>query len=619
MDLVAARSKDTRSPDETAVALTAAAVEFHRRENKSFWWAHFDRLVSPIEEWQDTRDVFIVDSIEVVRDWHIEGQQKKARRHLKVYATPGPGSRLGKNTEVFLVYSDSARELARDSKPGVRVAVDYCKVLEILDENTFIVEERVGPTGLTHNYRPEAVTPGRPPMTHNIEEAIRELGAQVLANYPNLKPNSALDILRRRSSFSQPRAAVGAPHASKAIVESLLEIEVGALAVQGPPGSGKSFNGGKVISELVSVHGWRVGVISQAHETIENLLRSVARAGLPPELIGKGIRSGQLVGGVDGKNNTSWTPIGKDAYAEFTAGKSGYVIGGTVYDFANAKRVPRESLDLLVIDEAGQFSLANTIAASRSASRLLLLGDPQQLPQVTQGVHPEDIDVSALNWLAEGEKVMSPQFGFFLPASWRMNEGVCSVVSDNFYDSKLGSLAKDRSLEGVKQGLHPTVVNHSGNSIESIDEAEKIVEIVQGLLSRGWKDGDFGGKLRDAEDNIIVVAPYNAQVQLIRRKLNSAGLQQIPVGTVDKFQGKEAAVAIVSMTASSAADVPRGIEFLLMPNRLNVAISRAKWAAYLLYSPKLLDFKPTNVENLALLSKFVRLLEPDWLPSLRRF
>jgi uncharacterized protein len=190
-----------------------------------------------------------------------------------------------------------------------------------------------------------------------------------------------------------------------------------------------------------------------------------------------------------------------------------------------------------------------------------------------------------------------------------MNKAVCEVVSENFYDSKLGSSADPRLLEGIKEGFYPTPIHHTGNATESEEEADKIVELVRDLLPRTWTEDGKSIRLADAEENIIVVAPYNAQVQLIRSKLDAAGFLTVPVGTVDKFQGKEAAIAIVSMTASSSMDVPRGLEFLLMPNRLNVAISRAKWAAYLLYSPGLLDYKPTNVDNLKLLSRFINLVE----------
>jgi len=186
------------------------------------------------------------------------------------------------------------------------------------------------------------------------------------------------------------------------------------------------------------------------------------------------------------------------------------------------------------------------------------------------------------------------------------------VVSNNWYDSKLGSAARSRELEDSKPGVFPVAVVHQSNSTESPEEADKVIEIVRDLLGKTWRDEEGCQMLlADAKENIIVVAPYNAQVQLIRAKLDSAGFHQIPVGTVDKFQGQQAAVAIVSMTASSAMDVPRGIEFLFMPNRLNVAISRAKWAAYLFYSPALLDYRPTNIDNLRLLSKFINLVRPS--------
>jgi uncharacterized protein len=337
------------------------------------------------------------------------------------------------------------------------------------------------------------------------------------------------------------------------------------------------------------------------------LLASVHKAGLPKDLIGKGVDKDELPEMLENPPSF-FSPYLKGTDSLFTSSHEGFVVGGTVYDFAKTDAFLPGSLDLLVIDEAGQFSLANTISASTVASRMLLLGDPQQLPQVTQGTHPEPVDGSALGWLIGDQSVMPREFGFFLPTSWRMNEDLCEVVSKNFYNSQLDSSAKTRSLDGIEQGLHSISIKHVANSTESVEEADKIVELVKDLLTKTWKEDLFDGPLEQADENIIVVAPYNAQVQLIRRRLTAAGLKGIPVGTVDKFQGKEAAVAIVSMTASSALDVPRGIEFLFMPNRLNVAISRAKWAAYLIYSPGLLDYKPTNVDNLRLLSKFVSLV-----------
>jgi predicted RecB family nuclease len=595
-----------RTPDQTAIALSAAAIEFHRREDRIFWSEHYGRLEEPIEDWQDTRDVYVVKSVEIERDWHKEGNQRNLRRHLKIHASPAPGSTF-KSKSKFLLYPESSDIKAVSPEPGARVPVN-CSIINIIDDSTFIVEELAPANGAGHDLIPVAVVPGTPPYVKSIETAIELWSQRVLESYPSLFDDPALDMLRMRSPFANELPPVNAESAATDIAKTLLGIESGTLAVQGPPGSGKSFNGGKVIADLVMNHGWKVGVVAQSHATVLNLLKSVAKAGLSKELIGKGVDKLELAAVTENPPDF-WTPYSKGTDSTFTYEHDSFVIGGTIFDFTKSAQIPPGTLDLIVIDEAGQFSLANTIAASTVASRMLLLGDPQQLPQVTQGTHPEPVDGSALGWLAGGEEVMPSKFGYFLPNSWRMNEGVCKVVSENFYDSKLKSSATARSLEGIEAGFYPIAVNHSANSTESVEEADHVVEIVRDLLNRQWADRSYNGKLSGAKENIIVVAPYNAQVQLVKSKLVAAGFDQIPVGTVDKFQGQEAAVAIVSMTASSAIDVPRGIEFLLMPNRLNVAISRAKWAAYLVYSPGLLDYKPTNVDNLKLLSRFINLVE----------
>jgi uncharacterized protein len=294
------------------------------------------------------------------------------------------------------------------------------------------------------------------------------------------------------------------------------------------------------------------------------------------------------------------------AFAGFTGRDGGYVVGGTAWDFSNAARIPRQSLDLLVVDEAGQFSLASTIASAVAAKRLLLLGDPQQLPQVSQGTHPEPVDESALGWLSAGHDVLPPEFGYFLATSWRMHPAVCAPVSELSYEGRLVSHASDRRLEGVEPGLHPVPVDHAERSTASPEEADAVVEVVASVLGRTWWSDGVARPL--GETDVIVVAPYNAQVELLRQRLAEAGYADVPVGTVDKFQGREAAVSIVSLAASSADDVPRGLEFLLLANRLNVAISRAQWAAYLVYSPALTDSLPRSEEALAQLSAFIRLL-----------
>lgn len=609
-----------RTADQTAIALAAAAIDFHRRETNAFWWEHYNRIESPIEDWEDDKDVYVVEEAEIVSDWAKPDspRARNLRRTIKLQTKPGPGSKINVGDQRALLYPTEAEAIsvAENWTPGHYRIQNSATVIDVQNDGLIWIEESRTPTSESYDDLPIAIVPGRPIDTKNLAEAIKAWGEALLESHPDFKSDPALDILRRVSPNSLRLEDLDSKKSFETIINALLKINDSFLAVQGPPGAGKSFNGGKVIGELVMTHGWKVGVVGQSHSTVENLLRSVHKnGGVPVEKIAKPGSKKDSSTDDSAEQLKPWTVIDNgtaknDGFREFGQSQDSFVIGGTAWDFANRKRIEFKELDLLVIDEAGQYSLANTIAVSSAAKRLLLLGDPQQLPQVTQGVHPEPVDGSALGWLAGDDEVLSQDYGYFLPATYRMDSELCSVVSSNWYASQLKSVAPNRKLDGIDPGFYPVAVDHYGSSTESEEEAEKVIEIIQGLKGKNWTDGDYSGKLSDADENIIVVAPYNAQVQLIRKKLDEAGLESIPVGTVDKFQGQEAAIAIVSMTASSAEEIPRGIEFLLMPNRLNVAISRAKWAAYLIYSPKLLNYKPTNVENLRLLSKFINLV---WL------
>jgi uncharacterized protein len=614
MSLISDIPLGDRTSGHTAIALTAAAIDFHRREKKSFWWEHFSRLENPMDEWENGKDVYIVERCEIVSDWGIPAGSKarNKRRELRLHTKAGPGSKLRVGDDKFLLYPQDATSLPEGLNPSFLRVVKGVKVKEIETESIFTIVEILKTGVEPYADIPLSLVPGSPIPTTNLEKAIKEVGEKLITDYPKSIADPALDILRRKPPKDSALENLNLDASFETITREILNIENSFLAIQGPPGAGKSFNGGKVIGSLVMEHGWKVGVVGQSHSTVENLLRSIHKNGeVPTELIAKPTAKNHE--GDNDPQSVPWIVIDGDKkkteqYRAFIDGNSAFVIGGTAWDFAHRDRVGLKELDLLVIDEAGQFSLANTIAVSSAAKRLLLLGDPQQLPQVTQGMHPEPVDGSALGWLAGNDEVLSKDFGYFLPSTYRMSSQLCSVVSSNWYESRLGSVAPTRGLEGVEPGFYPVPIKHFGSSTESIEEAEKVVQIVNELQNKNWNDGESSVKLIDAHENIIVVAPYNAQVQLIRKKLDAAGLTAIPVGTVDKFQGQEAAVAIISMTASSANEIPRGIEFLLMPNRLNVAISRAKWAAYLVYSPKLLDYKPTNVENLRLISKFINLV-----------
>jgi uncharacterized protein len=589
-----------RSANDTAVALAIAALRYHRRETKSFWWEHFNRLSAPVDTWEDNRGVLVIDSVDVDSDWAPSARSIKRTLTLRGRFAPGSTPRPGDTP--FAIYDPPPLELRDSGDPAPRAAHSKMKVLEVFHDG-LLVEERVGKAETTWQNLPMASGPATPPLTKDIRARILEWAERIATTLPDIPQDAAFDILR----LAPPRGQITHPgdgiSPSQAIIESLLSIKSSYLAVQGPPGAGKTHNAAEVIAELAGSRGWKIGVVAQSHATVENLLHSVLKAGLPASQVGKKSRGGDL-------SEKPWTELSAPGALPGFVGKlGGLVVGGTIWNFASRKSFGDQDLDLLVIDEAGQFSLANTIAASTVARRLLLLGDPQQLPQVSQGTHPEPVNESALGWLSKGHDVLPRELGIFLDKSWRMHEAVCSTVSRLSYDGKLTSRPSDRHLEGVEPGVHSHPVSHRGNSIESTEEADAVVELVKSLLPQQWSEAGRTERLGDRDRSIIVVAPYNAQVNLIAKKLAEAGCEHIPVGTVDKFQGQEAPIAILSLSASSAHEVPRGLDFLLMRNRINVALSRAQWAAYVVYSPALTEFLPKTPQNLALLSSFIEVVE----------
>ncbi|MEO6532843.1 MAG: TM0106 family RecB-like putative nuclease [Pseudolysinimonas sp.] len=593
-----------RTPEQVALALTAAAVDYHRREDKTSWWEHFNRQIAPVDTWENQRDVMIIDSVTVLDDWAPPSRANGlSKRTLELRGHIAPGSKLGIGSKPFAMYDWPPPSGIGEVEPGQRGDHQRTDILSVAsDGEVDVVVLQEGTRDLWAD-GPMALTPEPPLKTPEQRAAILEWGELVAERVPGLPSDPSADILLRRA----PRIAGGLSRGGAPIddiVSSLQSMTDSYIAVQGPPGSGKTYVGAGVIADLVR-RGWKVGVVAQSHAVVENLLGKVLGNGIPAAQVAKKSGTGD-------ESAKPWTRLKKNEdFAPFLRAVGGLVVGGTAWDFASNKKVPRHSLDLLVIDEAGQYSLANTIAVAMSAKRLLLLGDPQQLPQVSQGVHPEPIESSALGWLSNGEDVLPDELGYFLSETRRMHPDLCAAVSALSYDGRLKSKlpeTTDRRLDGIAPGLHPSPVVSHDRSVESPEEAAATVRLVEDLVGRPWVDlahSIAAGPLTPAD--IIVVAPYNAQVAALRAALDAAGFANTPVGTVDKFQGQEAPVAILSITASSAQNVTRGIDFLLLRNRLNVAVSRAQWAAYLLYSPELRTYLPTRPEGLAQLSGFIRL------------
>jgi predicted RecB family nuclease len=588
-----------RTPEQQAIAMIAAARGFHKREDKPYWWNHFQRMDYPIDEWADTSGVFVIEGVEVEEDWREpQGRERKPRRQLRLRGVLQSGDLS--DADLTALYEDPSPTSLPQHSNGR--ACNGVKIVRVDDRSApteiVVTEMAVGDDNERHPELPFALMPPPPIGTKGLRNAINAIATEVKAGLPELPESSYIDILTRRPP--RTKSVKGFPRSGDDIYDitaAVLDLDRSYLAVHGPPGCGKTHTAARVIANLVNDHGWKVGVVAQSHSVVENLLDKIIEAKVDPLRVGKKVKKSRP---------RTWQRVNEGQYPAFIAEPSGCVIGGTAWDFVNPARVAPGSLDLLVIEEAGQFCLANTIAVSSAARNLLLLGDPQQLPQVTQGTHFEPVDQSALGWLVDGAPILDPSLGYFLAQSWRMHPDVCEPVSRHSYGGRLASYEERttaRRLVGREPGVREILVDHDGNSTDSIEEADRIGAEIQELLGLQWTDEDGTRPL--GQSDVLVVAAYNAQVKMIRRQLKIAGLTRVEVGTVDKLQGREAPVVFFSLAASSTDDVPRGITFLLNRNRVNVAVSRAKWAAYIIRSPRLTDYLPASPAGLVELGAFL--------------
>lgn len=382
------------------------------------------------------------------------------------------------------------------------------------------------------------------------------------------------------------------------------DLDGSCISIQGPPGTGKTYWGAHIVYGLICA-GRRVGVTAMSHHAIDNLLEEVQRVfekkGELSKL--KAIRRVPQVpkpglAGVD--YATTNTPCSK---AEHN------LVAGTTWLFAGSD-MRGAPVDVLIVDEAGQLALADALAASTSAKNIVLLGDPLQLPQVAKAVHPGGGGLSVLEHVIGDDVTLPPDRGVFLTQTRRMHPDVCRFISEEIYEGRLGShpdCARQNTEFGT--GLRWIKADHSGRSTESLEEAQLVASGIGRLLGTQWVNQDNVTSPLTAQD-FMVVAPYNDQVLLLRQTLDQdADTRGVPVGTVDKFQGREAAVVFFTMTTSSSEHMPRSSEFLFSRNRLNVAISRARCLAYLVCTEELLNSRARSIEEMRLISTLCSFVE----------
>ncbi len=387
------------------------------------------------------------------------------------------------------------------------------------------------------------------------------------------------------------------------LADWVTELDESVLAVQGPPGTGKTYRGAHMAKKLVAA-GKRVGIMAMSHHAIDNFLAEIVKvfAEAPGvELHAARRRDEPVDGGLAGVTYVSSNSA--------LANPKYNVVCGTAWTFAG-KDLLSEPVDVLLIDEAGQLALIDAVVASMAARSVVLLGDPMQLPQVARASHPGESGHSALGHVLGDRDTIEDTFGVFITETRRMHPDVCRFISDRIYEDRLTSHADCANQDTERgTGLRWLKVDHTGCSTESVEEARAVAAQVRALLGRRWTD-KTGDEHAIGVGDIMVVAPYNDQVRLLREHLDAArDTRGVPVGTVDKFQGRQAPVVLFTMTSSSADDMPRGTEFLFSKNRLNVAISRAQCLAYLVCTEHLLNSRAKTVEDMHLIATLCAFVE----------
>jgi len=571
--------RTTWTADHHLRELTTQLLDFHRRCDKPVWWKIFSC--------QDMTEQELIEDIECIGGLVVRE------------VIPGP-----KRNALPTWVCEYPEQEFKTREGSVCRRVDTLATVTVVqvDEARRRVHLKPSRAALEGGQQ-FSLTPPAPIDTDSLRDAVERF-AQSLANgdATHLAVRALLRKDPPRLKGRAPGAALapGQPAAVEDVIAAATALDHSHLFIQGPPGAGKTYTGSRVIVELLR-RGHSVGISSNSHKAINNLLAAIDEYAQETGVIFSGAK--KVTAGKHDQYFQGSFITNVERADQITPGTA--LIAGTAWLFAD----PRfdQSLDYLFIDEAGQVSLGHLVAMGVAARNIVLLGDQMQLPQPIQGVHPGRSGESTLDYLLDGAATIAPDRGIFLSDTWRMHPDVCAFISDAVYDGKLHSaercsqqrllLASTAHPALRPTGIHFWPVQHDECSQSSEPEAAAIKALYTDLLSQRWRNSR-GEDLPITLDDILIVTPYNLQVRLLSRTL-PAGAR---VGTVDKFQGQEAAVVIISMATSSGDHLPRDIEFLYSKNRLNVALSRAKCLAIVVASPRLLDVDCRTAEQIRLVN-----------------
>ncbi len=566
--------------------LAIALSQFHEKEDKPYWWSYFDARISNVED--------LIPDSSVLAGLVLKKEQERADENEYKYNYPEQDHKFSIGSKVAVIVPDSDFGFAGE-------------ILFISDENSEVTlkinKAGIKSFSIIHLKEPQ------PPNTINIKKNLKDFMKSILYKGAETSYPASFSLLSQYKSNIDKQ---------QKWPESILEHKNlydknKPLFIQGPPGSGKTYQGAMFLKNIIkNKKGTICLVTSQSHKAIENIL-----------LYFKQISSDSrnIIFKYGGKANDKILHLnGYDKLfsklREARLNKNNLIIGLTVFSISKLRdftyQDKKKPSDFLIIDEAGQYGLANSVAAAMFTENVILLGDQNQLPNVTQGSHPMGIENSVMSFCLGNNSIVGQEYGIFLPITRRLHPKICSYISDAFYQSQLKPHEDNKNRQLIIRntdntdisGINLIELEHEGCAQISVEEQNSIDNKINYLMKNCHLKINNQIKNINYKD-FIIVSPYNAQVNYLKSTLNS----NLNIGTVDKFQGQEAPITIISMTSSTIEDAPKGVNFILNENRLNVAISRAQIAVFLFCSKDLFNAVGNTLNQMKLINNFHKIKE----------
>ena len=598
VDMITYQEKVEKSniQDAKLKQLMSDIIGFYNREDKPAWREFFDRRSKSDEE--------LIDDPECIGGMILNGKPTPEKRSLIYsYIFEDQDFKLRKSKRVIIANN---QDIEQKDNAGTIIDIDYKKKEVLLKRGTasgmlpYMLS--IGPDKPRPNTKLVSNTYKFIDTLIDKENKYAALRDFLDKKHPKIKGVKTGDKIISSEDFETE------------IPKIISNLDNSYIYIQGPPGTGKTYQASNAIIQLLKQNK-KIGITGLSHKVIHNLLQRVEDMAKKKQFNFDGYKRGTLededtVFNGEFIKTYEKDPVFMDALKEKDVGQ---IFAGTKYHLAST--FYDQKIDYLFIDEAGQISLADLISIGNIAKNIILIGDQNQLGQPIKGTHPNNSGQSILDYLLEGKDTIPEDRGIFLNKTYRLNSKLNKFISSNFYEERLicdertdKRIIKFNNKSLIKNdGIHYMEMKHKNNIQTSIEEFEVVRDLMKEMI--GSEFDDNGSKKKLTVEDFLIISPYNTQVNLLISKLEEAKIKNPRVGTIDKFQGQEAPITIISMTSSDSDSLPRNKEFFFSRNRLNVAISRAQVASIILFNPLLLDSSPKNLGHIKLMNNFFKLLD----------